>query len=422
MGKLAFIDGVVNVFSELINRRSALSTNAIEADRMSYPEMRSAYRTGVGNKILRIKAGASLNNTLQFESKGDGEFYDDRLAKHVKRATRMMLGFGRGIITLHHPGDKLDEPITTVDPKRLVLQTFSGDLVSTGVVEYSLDSPRYYKPKFYQVRGANFHWTRVIDFTYVDPTELEAPQYRYGGISEFELIQTQLKQDGIIERASATIVEKASSFIYKIAGFKDSLRAKKDQSVIDYFSKIEDMRSIYGAVLMDAEDEATAVSQTFTNLAEINENSLRRLAMVTGIPLPWLVGENVKGMNSVGENERQIFQETIEALQSDYMLEPLQRLFYQLGLGDVSFKENQGDTPQARIGFETKAIDNALKLWQMGEDHTLYLEERGVITPDPVGDWFKVEQEAASNDSPPLSESELAALLGGENGTADPEA
>lgn len=416
-----FVDGLTNMFNNLINRRNAINQNEVLSNRVPYATLREISKTGIGNKVVNIKAGHALKNTMQFASTEDKEFYDRKLAAKVKEAVRWMLCFGRGVIIIHGKGDDLKTPLSpgSKDADRLKFSVFSGDMVTAAEVELDLFSERYYLPKYYQVRGSMIHWTRVVDFRYVKPPEMEQPTYFYGGISEFELIHTQLINDGIIERASATIIEKASSFIYKVSGFKDALRAKKDKELVDYFGKIEDMRSIYGAVLIDNEDDATAVNQNLTNLAEVNDNGLRRLALVTGIPIPWLVGENVKGMNAVGENERQIFQDMVESLQSDYLLAPMNQLMHRIGKGQISFKENQGETPSVRVEMESKVIDNALKLWNMGEDHSAYMQKYNVIEVDTWEEYFgKDEEDEIDDEEIARRQQMLNELTGGTNGQA----
>lgn len=412
-----YFDGIKSLVNDLANLRNGQATNTVEpTNQLSDTTKRALYRTGIGNKIIRIKSGMALKDTLQFDSTADSTYYDKHLAAKVKQATKWLLAFGRGVIVVYMPGDDVSKPLNpnAIDPKRVKLKVFEDELVSPSGVELGLDSERYYKPKAYVIHGQTFHATRVVDFTYIAPPERDAPNYRYGGVSEFELIYAQLLNDGIIERASSTIIEKASTFIYRITGFKDSLRAKKEKELLEYFSKVEETRSIYGAVLLDQEDEATAVQQQLTNLAEVNEMSLRRIAMVTGLSVSRIVGEAVRGLNATGENERQMDQDTIEALQSDYLLAPLNQLFELLKLGPVKFKENQGETPTGKVEYEGKAIENALKLWQMGEDHSKYLEQKGVIEPD---DW-EAFWAADSEDEPPATPGETPFLYeGGETGT-----
>ena len=140
----------------------------------------------------------------------------------------------------------------------------------------------------------------MIDFTYVEPVEREAAIYRYGGISEFELIYAQLVNDAIIERAAPAIVEKNSTMFYRVKGFKQAIQDSKEQSMVDYFSKLETARSIYGAGILDLEDDVKTVDQTLANLHEVDQIALKRLAMVTGIPLMMFGGEQPKGLNATG--------------------------------------------------------------------------------------------------------------------------
>jgi hypothetical protein len=148
------------------------------------------------------------------------------------------------------------------------------------------------------------------------------------------------------------------------------------------------MRSIYGAGVIDMEDDVITLTQTLSNLAESDNITLRRLAMVTGLPLSWLVGEAATGLNSTGEGERQVLMQTIATLQSDYLLEPINRIMRLHGMGPVSFKDNQGETQAEKMDYQTKAIANAHTLWTMGEDYGTYLRDHDVIKRDDFDSFF----------------------------------
>lgn len=387
----SFFDGVKSMVSAIINRRNITAQNAIESVRLSDTALREIYRHGIANKIVRLKAGHALKDTLQFDSKEDETFYDRRLAKKVKQAAKWMLAFGRGVIVIHRRGDDLSAPLNVSDAASMMLSVFSGDMVTTGIVDFNLQSLRYYKPQMYTIRGTPIHWTRVVDFTYVEPVETEAAYYRYGGISEFELIYEQLLADGLVQRASPKIIEKASTIFYKVEGFKDAVKTGRESQMVEYFSRMEDIRGLHSSGLVDKEDDIEVISQTISNLSEADQITLRRLAMVTGIPLALLVGENVKGLNSTGDNERAAFQDMIEALQSDYLLDPINDLMRRMKQGEVWFKENQGETATDRIEYESKAIDNAVKLWQLGEDYATYLNDKNIIQKDEFSTIFTDE-------------------------------
>lgn len=394
-----FTDGIRSFISSLVDSRNTTSQNYMYSPTLSAETLRQIYRSGVGNKIVRIKSGHALNETLQFDTEEQELVYNNRLSKHVKNASKWMIAFGRGVVMLHHPGDKLDKALVDVDLDRMMIKVFSGDMVTTGRTDINLESPRYLKPETYIIRGQTVHYSRIIDFTYVQPPELDAPKYQYGGISEFELIYEQLIADGVVQRASPRILEKASSMFYKVKGFKDAMRTGQETDMVNYFSQMENLRGIFAAGLVDADDTIEVVSQSISNLSEADQITLRRLAMVTSIPLAMLVGENVKGLNSTGDNERQVFQDMIEAMQSEYLIEPINELMAKVGQGVVSFKENQGDTPTSRIEYEGKAIANAVALNNLGEDYSKYLEDKGIIMADVFDDLFsEVDDQAAFAD------------------------
>lgn len=386
-----FRDGLVNVINQLANRRNPAAQNVQDATKMGDSEMRNFFRTGMGRRIVGIKRGYALNDTLQFQSETHKEQYNKFLSKHVKVAVEFMLGFGRGAIVIIEGNKNLEDPLSEEIDWTLPgtkIEVFSGDMVFCQTPDVDLRSPRYNKPKFYSVRGYQIHYTRVFDFSYVKPPELNLPEYQYGGISEFELIREQLINDGVIQRAGGRIVEINSTLFHKVKGFKDQVQMGNDDAIVRYVGALADIRGIYGDGIIDGEDDVVEVAQALTNLAEVDTMSLRRVGLVTGIPYPILVGESVGGLNSIGAQERQSFQDTIENLQSDYIADPLAEFCRVMKLDEVKFKDNQGGTANERMDFETKVIANAVNLAGLGEDYGKYLEEKDVIKPDPMSTWF----------------------------------
>lgn len=407
-----FADGIASLNNALANRRNAQHNNRMTAGRVDWDELRAIYRSGMGSKIIRLKTGIALDDTLQFESEADREYYETRLQQHVKNAAKFQLAFGRSLVVIHEPGADLSQPLGKInDWSRVQYHVFSGDMVWVQSVNLNLNSPNYFKPQAYSVRGFTIHPSRAVDFTYIEPTEFDAPQYFYGGISEFELIRNELVSDQVVQRAVPAILEKCSTLFYKVKGFKELLADKQESTLIAYFEQLENLRSIYGAGIVDQEDEIEVVNQALTNLSESDMITLRRLALVTGLPLSWLVGEAARGLNSTGEGERQVLKQTVSSYQSDYLLASINRLMSLHGKGAVKFKEGLLETDKDRMETQTKAIDNALKLYSMGEDHVKYLEGHDVITPDSFDEFFK----DADQEVEVRPEIDLNALLGPSN-------
>ncbi|HSH52205.1 MAG TPA: hypothetical protein VK982_10835, partial [Bacteroidales bacterium] len=186
--KLNIIDGIKDIYNDLINQRNVLNKSMMTHNRVGYEELRAIYKSGLGSKIVRIKSGYALKDTILFESEKQEKFYKKYLEKEIKKAARYMIGFGRGILVFYEKGEDLAKPRTKpFNPSNFNVKCFSGDMVTAVSPDLNLMSDRYNKPLFYSVRGVQFHYSRVIDFSYYEPTELELPYYQYGGIAEFEL-------------------------------------------------------------------------------------------------------------------------------------------------------------------------------------------------------------------------------------------
>ena len=390
--KTPFIDGLKNLLSNLANTRNASNANTVVSQKVPDTELRAIMKTGLGNKIIRIKNGYALREELQFENPNDKDFYEKRLQKHVKKAGGQMLGFGRSVVLINETGADLSKP-KVGEVGNFKLDVFSGDMVTGQGASLDLSSPRYNIPERYNVRGFDFHHSRVVDFRYIEPPEFDLPYYRYGGISEFELVYGQIVNDAVVERASASIIDKNSTIFYKVKGFKNALQAKQEKDILNFFSLTENARSVFGAGIVDAEDDVINVNQTMTNLSDADQITLRRLAMVTGIPLAILVGESVRGLNSTGDTEKQVFNEMIETLQQDYYLPPINELMGKMGRNPITFSESQNITPTEKIEFEAKAIINAEKLFLMGQDANEYLIKKGVIEKDDFATIFGDEDD-----------------------------
>ncbi|MBE0469583.1 MAG: DUF1073 domain-containing protein [Methyloprofundus sp.] len=385
-----FDDGISSLNNSLANRRTASTSNRIASNHVDWSELRAIYRTGIGSKIIRIKTGVALNDTMQFDNADDEAFYKTVLQKHVKKAAKFQLAFGRALIVIHEPGADLSQPLPQLtDWARVQYRVFSGDMIAVQSVNLNLNSPDYLQPERFSIRGFTVHPSRVVDFKYVEPVEHDASEYNYGGISEFELIRNELVADGVIQRAVPAMLEKSSTLFYKIKGFKDLLADKREGELIKYFESLENLRSIYGAGIIDQEDLIEVHAQALSNLGDSDLITLRRLAMVTGIPLSWLVGEAATGLNSTGSGERNVFKHTIEAYQSDYLLENINRFMGLHGRGQVEFKDGLLETDVDKMRMETDAIANALILWQMGEDANAYLVDHAVIKKDNWEDFWQ---------------------------------
>ncbi len=190
-------------------------------------------------------------------------------------------------------------------------------------VNLDLASPDYFRPKMFHVRAAAINPKRAIEFRYVEPVELDAPAYQFGGISEFELIRNEIISDQIVQRAVPCILERCSTLFYKVEGFKELLADRKEEELYDYLTALEDTRSIYGAGVVDKNDEMEVHNQQLSNLSDSDMITLRRLAMVTGLPLSWLVGEAARALTAQARARGKFYSRLLNHCSLNICLNPL---------------------------------------------------------------------------------------------------
>lgn len=379
----SFKDGLKSLTNLLANNRSGVNNNKFLSTAVSNDELNSIYKLGIGRKIVNIKSSNIFKEGFSAEGKAGAEtlkFIDKKLLKELKKASEYMMAFGRGVIVIiDKNANDSSQPMKSVNLQTVRFKAFSGAKV-TVQINSSLNEldERYNEPEFYRIGTQVIHHSRIMDFQYYQPVEDDKSSYNYGGISEFELIYSQLINDSVIERAIPTLVEKISTMFYKIKDFKSKLQQKQEKHLVDYFHRLEKLRSIYGAGLLDAEDDTKTETQNLSGLDSVDTITLRRLSLVTGIPLSWLVGENVKGLNSSGKTEETIFWSMVKNLGNDFILPVLNQKLEFMGLTVVWFNEQYQSTPTEKADYETKVFTNALLVQQLGLDDIAYIKDRGV--------------------------------------------
>ena len=384
----AFEDGLINVRNQLAQRRSGIATNIVNAPRVSISELQQLNKLGVCQQIIDIKTTGALDDTLAFESDTAEKFYLDRLDVLVREACRYMLGYGRAVVLVAQPGIDLSKPRQgRVNPDRARLVVFPGSDVTASDPVNDLFDERFDLPTTYRVRHQVIHWSHLVDFRYVLPPSDQAQVYNFGGISELELIRNEIVNDQIVQRAGSAIIEKNSTVFHKIKGFKEALAANRDRDLIKYYSALADLRSIYGDGIIDSEDDVVSVSQTLSDVADVSRLTLQRLAMVTGIPVPMLVGQAVEGLNSAGTQEQNTLQRTFNRTKS-FLIDPINELLAILGQPPAEFPKTKEGTPAQQIEYEGRVLDNAGKLFNMGEDHRRYLVDKTILQEEDLDAEF----------------------------------
>jgi hypothetical protein len=72
---MKWFDGIVDLYNSLANDRNATSNNVVSNNKVDDTQLNEIYKTGLGNKIVRVKSGYALkSNALNFSSIEDRTF------------------------------------------------------------------------------------------------------------------------------------------------------------------------------------------------------------------------------------------------------------------------------------------------------------------------------------------------------------
>ncbi len=376
-----FKDGIQSLSNMLLNTRNASNANAIVSEALDMNELNEIYKTGLGNRIVGLKVNTAFKEGFEIEETDQAKIDKLELMPVLRKACRFQLAFGRSIVVLVTKNVDLSEPLVgTVNVNTTHLKVFEGYEVSCETIDIDLMSERYMRPENYIVRGHRVHHTRVVDFRYILPIDVEAPAYNYGGISEFELIYNQLINDGVVERMTPLTVERGAVVYYKVKGFKQALQNGKEKDILKFYSAVERMKNVAGAVVTDSDDQIEVKNQAVSNLQDADKITLRRLAMVTGIPLKILMGESfmAQGLGANSRIEDDVFNSMITNLQHNHFLAPINELMEKLGLIEIpNFRAPEELGSVEKVKYEADVLRNAGDIERLGGDYVQYLKDKG---------------------------------------------
>jgi phage-related protein (TIGR01555 family) len=410
---IKFLDGIHNIYNQAYNRRVASNQNIIISDARLMPQVaKDYYKTGVGGKIVRKLTNSVYRNGFIFDNKEHEKIFRKNIFPQLRKATNSMFGYGRGVLVIIENGKHPREPFNGVNllkDKNVTIRAFDAtitNIINSGKdddVDMNLFSIDFLRPKFYQISNVQVHHSRVIDLTYVAPPDIELQVYEYGGISLFELIQREMKHLLLAGDGVGASIGRSSIPVFKIQNYMSDLAAGKEKFINQMMSDIMDKATYLNGLLIDKEGmEADTLNQTFAGIKEATEFLLRMVSFVTDIPISELVGESVRGLNSTGDNEMSVWNESKANIQETYLIHKINRLMDKLGLEEIEFTKPEQLKAEEKVRIDSGVLDNANKMIELGLDPTTYLKENG-FNPEDMGKLennFKFEPEDDDPNKP----------------------
>jgi len=325
-----------------------------------------------------------------------------------RRAAELNEMFGHGQIFIKIKGQESDEarklPLV-IDPATIK----KGSLLGFAVVEplwttpYAYNSndptaPDFYKPRAWFVLGKQTHADRLLSFISRPVPDMLKPAYNFGGLSMTQLmdpyvrawLRTRDSVNDLINAFSITGIKTDMSSTLQ-GGSGDGLFAR-----MDLFNKMRDNR---GLMLLDKDAEEMFQFQTsLSGLDKLQAQSQEHMAAPSHTPMVKLLGVTPSGLNASSEEELDVYDDYIAAMQENLFRTPLTTVINLIQLsefGEIDDSIGFEFEPMKQLsGEELAAVrksdaDAAAVLIQSGVLDPL--EERQRLASDPNSGYTSID-------------------------------
>lgn len=187
-------------------------------------------------------------------------------------------------------------------------------------------TPDYYRPTTWWVMSKKIHSTRLQTMVLRDVPDLLKPAFQFGGLSMSQMLKPYV--DNWL-RTRQSVSDLLHSF--SVSGIKTNmdsvLQGGTSDSLItraELFNRHRDNRGLF---LLDKEtEEFFNVTTPLSSLDKLQAQSQEHISSIAGIPLTILLGITPSGLNASSEGEIRTFYAWIEAIQEDFIRDPLTRI------------------------------------------------------------------------------------------------
>ena len=199
--------------------------------------------------------------------------------------------------------------------------------------DYDPESSNYRLPLHYRISpsvggtaGEAVHYTRLLRFSGADLTATQLRANRGDGESLLECWWDALRNDQQIGASGAHLVQELSVFWIKLLKQAQKLSGGQQASPLQRLAAVNVSKSVANAILLHSDEEVGEVARNLSGFRDVSDDAERRLARVTGYPMPVLSGESPSGLNTDGESHRKIWQNIISSEQKRHYRAPLRFL------------------------------------------------------------------------------------------------
>lgn len=266
-------------------------------------------------------------------------------------------------------------------------------------IDFNMNNPRsstFYKPASYVVYGKRIHKDRMQKITLIDPVNLLAPIYLFGGQPPIQsalpyildFMNTKREVVKIISRYNISILKTDfNALVGKPDAYGQSMTmsgnlAKRGQVFTS-------LRNNFGLLLVDKNEEFLQMQMNLSGLEGVLQQQGELIALIQQMPVSKLFGQAPRGMNATGEFDANNWNELIYSRQEHVMRENLQHHINLIQLSEFGEID-----PSITFDFVPLGSLNELSQSQIkNETLNRYLAVSQVADPESVLDLIKNDED-----------------------------
>lgn len=220
--------------------------------------------------------------------------------------------------------------------------------------------------------GQDIHHSRVVRFVGIKMPFFQANTMDMWGESVLERLYDRLMSYDTATMGAANLVQFAYLRQVGVKNLRDILATggKAEENLVTMFDYVRQLQTIMGITLLDADDQMTYNSYTFSGLDNVLLQFGQQISGACGIPLVRLFGQSPAGLSSTGESDIRNYYDTIKARQESDLRQAIDKIL------SVSYRSLFGKPRPDSMDFEFAP------LWQMTNTERVTMAKTAVEAID----------------------------------------
>ncbi len=273
------------------------------------------------------------------------ELVRDRTWEHLEEAVKWARLYGGACCVMLIEGQDLSTPLK---PATIAPGQFKGLYVldrwvvwpSTAGLNSSVETygPDYGLPKYYRISTGDYasldnkvvHYSRILRFTGHRLPYWQAIRELFWGQSIVESMYDRMVAYDNVTFGIAQLVSKSYLRVQKIPSLTESLATGGDaarNALMDRMLFLKLLQGIEGVSVMDAEEDMTFASFTFSGLKDVLIQMAEQVAAASEVPMTKFFGQAPSGLSATGEYDQKNYYDMIAGKQEKDLRHNLDRLF-----------------------------------------------------------------------------------------------